>query len=249
MALFHISKHEGHLFHPLPPLLFVSILRSLCLLLLLQSPRAILVRLLSPNLIFLLFRFSVSFPIWQSAFFAMRIRASKTAPLSSISDLAPSMAASSDPASRCEGLDLLVLAVIEVFGERAMDVERVGSNGVGEEEKRDVNRRVESCSKRKASKRPSEIPSRFHDSVMQPWKRSTRRRVVKEKGTNWARRWGFATAFSTRLYRIDRLRRDWVENGWNNLYYLNFLLFWSNLRNVGVPHFSFRLLQSELIYI
>ncbi|WOK92486.1 hypothetical protein Cni_G01177 [Canna indica] len=124
----------------------------------------------------------------------MRIRSSKTQPSSSISNpnTTPSISAPlnslprNDSSSRCEGLDLLVLAVIEVFGDRALEVERIGSNGVGEEERKQERVEmtkeepvggVEAGPKRKTRKRQLAMPSRFQDSVMQPWKRRTRRQL------------------------------------------------------------------------
>ena len=123
----------------------------------------------------------------------MRIRASKTPPLGFISnpDPAPSMSPlsnsppSDDSSTRCEGLDLLVLAVIEVFGDGALETEHIGSSGVEEEQgtremvekrKEELDGDAEAGPKRKRRKRQLAMPSRFQDSVMQPWKRRTRRR-------------------------------------------------------------------------
>ncbi|KAJ8486483.1 hypothetical protein OPV22_018968 [Ensete ventricosum] len=126
----------------------------------------------------------------------MRIRASKIPLLSSISDSPPSLSPplnsspSSDSSSRCEGLDLLVLAVIEVFGDGALEIERIGSSGVGEEEgkqegiemrEEELDGGVEAGTKRKSRRRPLATPSRFQDSVLQPWKRRTRRRLSEGK--------------------------------------------------------------------
>ncbi|URD98525.1 DNA-directed RNA polymerase [Musa troglodytarum] len=126
----------------------------------------------------------------------MRIRASKIPLLSSISDSPPSLSPSlnsppsNDSSSRCEGLDLLVLAVIEVFGDGALEIERIGSSGVGEEEgkqegiemrKEELDGGVEAGTKRKSRRRPLATPSRFQDSVLQPWKRRTRRRLSEGK--------------------------------------------------------------------
>ncbi|RWW54184.1 hypothetical protein BHE74_00039240 [Ensete ventricosum] len=114
----------------------------------------------------------------------MRIRASKTPPLGSIAD--PNPAPSDDCSSRCEGLDLLVLAVIEVFGDRALEMEHIGSNGVEEEEgkregigerKEELDGGLEAGPRGKRRKRQLAMPSRFQDSVLQPWKRRTRRRL------------------------------------------------------------------------
>ncbi|KAJ8485730.1 hypothetical protein OPV22_018215 [Ensete ventricosum] len=124
----------------------------------------------------------------------MRIRASETPPLSSSSNPNPTPPLSSpsnsplsnDYSSRCEGLDLLVLAVIEVFGDTALQMEDIDGDGVGQEErkqdgiemrKEDPNIIVEADLKRKRRRRPLATPSRFQDSVLQPWKRSTRRRL------------------------------------------------------------------------
>ncbi|RZR99713.1 hypothetical protein BHM03_00029316 [Ensete ventricosum] len=123
----------------------------------------------------------------------MRIRASKTPTLGSISNPnpAPSMSPlsnsppSDDSSTRCEGLDLLVLAVIEVFGDGALETEHIGSSGVEEERgkremvekrKEGLDAGAEAGPKRKRRKRQLAMPSRFQDSVMQPWKRRTRRR-------------------------------------------------------------------------
>ncbi|RWW71452.1 hypothetical protein BHE74_00020850, partial [Ensete ventricosum] len=114
----------------------------------------------------------------------------------SISDSPPSLSPplnsspSSDSSSRCEGLDLLVLAVIEVFGDGALEIERIGSSGVGEEEgkqegiemrEEELDGGVEAGTKRKSRRRPLATPSRFQDSVLQPWKRRTRRRLSEGK--------------------------------------------------------------------
>ncbi|WOL17575.1 hypothetical protein Cni_G26368 [Canna indica] len=123
----------------------------------------------------------------------MRIRASKTPPLSSnsISNPSPSPSPPSDGfSSRCEGLDLLVQAAIEVFGGRALQMEHIGSSAVGEEEgkqervelrEEELDDGVVAGLKRKRNSRQSATPSRFQDSVLQPWKRRTRRRLRIEK--------------------------------------------------------------------
>lgn len=128
----------------------------------------------------------------------MRIRASKTPPLnSSSSALAPTPTASTSPelnssssnefSPRCNGLDLLVLAVIEVNGGRAMDAEKNAINGVKEEENRIEKRKEEKGSefevglKPKRRRRQLAMPSRYHDSVLQPLKRRNRRRTIGAK--------------------------------------------------------------------
>ncbi|RWW72876.1 hypothetical protein BHE74_00019286 [Ensete ventricosum] len=145
------------------------------------------------SLIFLLHELFRSLPIRRKQF-QMRIRASETPPLSSSSNPNPTPPLSSpsnsplsnDYSSRCEGLDLLVLAVIEVFGDTALQMEDIDGDGVGQEErkqdgiemrKEDPNIIVEADLKRKRRRRPLATPSRFQDSVLQPWKRSTRRRL------------------------------------------------------------------------
>ncbi|XP_042471105.1 uncharacterized protein LOC122053227 [Zingiber officinale] len=123
----------------------------------------------------------------------MRSGASKSPPLSSNPDPSPCLSSSSnhspasdDSSSRCEGLDLLVLAVIEIFGDRVFEKERIGRSGGGEaaaKNGRNEAREEEFAGglKRKGNRRESTMPSRFKDSVLQPWKRSTRRRLSAGK--------------------------------------------------------------------
>lgn len=126
----------------------------------------------------------------------MRVRASKasSSPLSSIPNSNPALSLSPpstfphpiDSSGRCEGLDLLVLAAMEVFGDGALDSGRIRSNEVGKEDGRTerVEKReeelcggVEAGLKRTRKRRPLTMPSRFQDSVLQPWKRRTRGRL------------------------------------------------------------------------
>lgn len=120
----------------------------------------------------------------------MRVRASKASPLSSIPNSNPALSLSPpssfphpiDSSGRCEGLDLLVLAAVEVFGDGALDSGRIRSNEVGKEDGRTerVDKReeelcgaVEAGLRRTRKRRPLTMPSRFKDSVLQPWKRRT----------------------------------------------------------------------------
>ncbi|URD95131.1 hypothetical protein MUK42_05034 [Musa troglodytarum] len=124
----------------------------------------------------------------------MRVRASKVSPLSSIPNSNPALSLSPpssfpppiDSSGRCEGLDLLVLAAMEVFGDGALDSGCIRSNEVGKEDGRmeRVEKReeelcggVESGVKWKRKRRPLTMPARFQDSVLQPWKRRTRGRL------------------------------------------------------------------------
>ncbi|KAG9452560.1 hypothetical protein H6P81_005464 [Aristolochia fimbriata] len=104
-----------------------------------------------------------------------------------------------DCKARCEGLDLLVEAVLHVTApaicnisfaqrkvvrraKRALRFERAAVGGLGEEEedteakKGKEDREIEVISKPKRRKRVMALPSKYQDSVLQPWKRSTRQR-------------------------------------------------------------------------
>ncbi|EHA8588443.1 hypothetical protein COCNU_scaffold005294G000010 [Cocos nucifera] len=137
-------------------------------------------------------------PSNQTRSISMRIRGSKTPPLNSSSSAlavtpTPSLSppsnssCSNDPSSRCEGLDLLVLAVIEVNGDRALDAERNAINGVKEEDDRTEKRKEEKGSEFEVGSKPNKrrrqlaMPSRYQDSVLQPWKRRRRRRPIGAK--------------------------------------------------------------------
>ena len=77
--------------------------------------------------------------------------------------------------SRCEGLDLLTMAVLEVDGDRAFDFE---AKSAGSEESKREGGEVGFKAQRRT--RQKAVPSKFQDSVLQPWKRSTRRSRVKK---------------------------------------------------------------------
>lgn len=128
----------------------------------------------------------------------MRIRASKTPPLNSPSSALPTShtsspspplnsSSSNDSSPRRNGLDLLVLAVIEVNGGRALDAEKNAINGFQEEDNRIEKRKEEKGSefevglKPKRWRRQLAMPSRYQDSVLQPLKRRTRRRPIGAK--------------------------------------------------------------------
>lgn len=75
---------------------------------------------------------------------------------------------SNDTSSRCQGLDLLAMAALEVGGEAAVDLNcsKIESFCCNEGDKGVVGLK---------RRRQKALPLRFQDSVLQPWKRATRR--------------------------------------------------------------------------
>ncbi|KAH7652312.1 hypothetical protein IHE45_19G009000 [Dioscorea alata] len=107
----------------------------------------------------------------------MRIRAFfSPSPLNSTSSApAPPSNASN---SSCQGLDLLLMAATEVIGDRGSEIESSKADNVLKIEEKSDKVDDEVVLKPKRQKRQKAMPSRFQDSVMQPWKRRTRRRLA-----------------------------------------------------------------------
>ncbi|KAK9146487.1 hypothetical protein Sjap_006390 [Stephania japonica] len=98
--------------------------------------------------------------------------------------------------SRCEGLDLLVEAAIYISGELFLESPNMDHDRIGSKESKDEDqeqeeeevvekgRVIDVISKPKRRQRVMALPSKYNDSILQPWKRRTRaRRSVLVKCT------------------------------------------------------------------
>ncbi|XXG43569.1 hypothetical protein AAC387_Pa01g3568 [Persea americana] len=133
----------------------------------------------------------------------MRVRGSSSNPSSFCPPISPTSSSSLVSCSEnyllsdrekthCEGLDLLVKAAHHVAGNVLFDVSLIQRTAVSggkkavlseiekeePKEKKDVE--IEVVSKPERQKRQLSLPSKYHDSVLQPWKRQTRRRKTIE---------------------------------------------------------------------
>ncbi|XXG43568.1 hypothetical protein AAC387_Pa01g3567 [Persea americana] len=145
----------------------------------------------------------------------MRIRGPSSNPSSFCPHISPSSSSSlvscsenyllsDDEKTHCEGLDLLVKAAQHVAGNVLFDVPLIqrkvvsggkndfklnkadGSEIENEESEEKKNVEIEVVSKPGRQKRQLSLPSKYHDSVLQPWKRQTRpkRSIAIERGSD-----------------------------------------------------------------
>ncbi|KAK1297045.1 hypothetical protein QJS10_CPB15g01954 [Acorus calamus] len=76
--------------------------------------------------------------------------------------------------TRCEGLDLLAMAVLHVAHQTSLDGGEV--KVVEEVENERTHKREEAPEAIRRQRRLMSMPSKYRDSVLQPWKPRTRRR-------------------------------------------------------------------------